>query len=127
MDGNKPKEGMSVKEIEEFAKRYRFEVFFCLMFVLACIFGIAGYFRMGWNIFFGMAGGILGVIFPNKVEHLIKVIFKFVFDQDKIVQIVLGVVGLLIAIFFPFLIFLKVGAIAGRTMHQMAMDASSKK
>lgn len=128
MDDNKPKEGVSVKEIEEFAKRYRFEVFFCLMFIFACIFGITGYtFGKGWNIFFAMAGAILGVIFPNKVESLFKTIFKFVFGQDKMVQIVLGIAGLLIAIFVPFLIFLKVGTIGGKTMHQMAMDSSSKK
>lgn len=128
MDGNKPKEGVSVKEIEEFAKRYRFEVFFCLMFILACIFGLTGnFFGKGWNIFFAMGGGILGVIFPNKVDVLFKAIFRFVFGQDKVVQIVLGVAGLLIATFLPFLIFLIVGAIAGKTMHQMAMEASSKK
>lgn len=30
MDGNKIKEGVSVKEIENFAKKHRFEVFFLL-------------------------------------------------------------------------------------------------
>jgi len=48
MDGKK--EGVSVKEIEEFAKKHRFEVFFCLMFLFACVFGLVGMFRPGWSI-----------------------------------------------------------------------------
>ena len=121
------KKGVSVKEIEEFTKKHRYEVFFCILFLLACIFGIVGYFRAAWNIFFVMAGGILGVIFPNKVESFLEMIFKFIFKQDKTIQIVLGVVALIIAIFMPFIIFLVVGLIGGRVMHIMAMDSSSKK
>jgi len=121
------KKGVSVKEIEEFTKKHRYEVFFCVLFLLACIFGIVGYFRAAWNIFFVMAGGILGVIFPQKVESFLQMIFRFIFKQDKTIQIVLGVVALIIAIFMPFIIFLVVGLIGGRTMHLMAMDSSTKK
>ena len=121
------KKGVSVKEIEEFTKKHRYEVFFCILFLLACIFGIVGYFRAAWNIFFVMAGGILGVIFPHKVESFLQMIFRFIFKQDKTIQIVLAVVALIIAIFMPFIIFLVVGLIGGRTMHLMAMDSSTKK
>jgi hypothetical protein len=121
------KKGVSVKEIEEFTKKHRYEVFFCILFLLACIFGIVGYFRAAWNIFFVMAGGILGVIFPTKVSSFLEMIFRFVFKQDKTLQIVLGAVALIIAIFLSFLIFLVVGLIGGRMMHLMAMDFSSKK
>jgi hypothetical protein len=120
MDGNKPKEGVSVKEIEEFAKRHRYEVFFCLMFLFACIFSLVGYFRGGWSIFFAMGGGILGVIFPVKTDAMLKMIFQFIFKQDLTLQIVLGVVGLILAIFVPFIIFLAVGLAGGRSMAQMA-------
>lgn len=125
MDGNK-KEGMSVKEIEEFAKRHRFEVFFCLVFLFACIFGIVGSFRPGWSIFLGMAGGILGIILPVKTDFLLKKVFQFIFRQDKTVQIVLGVVALILACIVPFLIFLIVGIVGGRAIHQMASDASQR-
>jgi hypothetical protein len=121
------KKGVSVKEIEEFTKKHRYEVFFCILFLLACIFGIVGYFRAAWNIFCVMAGGILGVIFPHKVESFLGKIFGFIFKQDKTIQIVLGAVALILAIFIPFIIFLVVGLIGGRTMHLMAMDFSSKK
>ena len=120
------KKGMSVKEIEEFTKKHRYEVFFCALFLLSCIFGIVGYFRPSWNIFCAMAGGILGVIFPNMVESFLKTVFKFVFGQDKTIQIVLGVVGLILAIFVPFVVFLVVGLIGGRTMNIMAMDSTRR-
>ncbi len=125
MDGNK-KEGMSVREIEEFAKRHRFEVFFCLVFLFACIFGIVGSFRSGWSVFLGMAGGILGIILPVKTDFLLKKVFQFIFRQDKTVQIVLGVVALILACIVPFLIFLIVGIAGGRAIHQMASDASQR-
>jgi hypothetical protein len=123
MDGRK-KEGVSVKEIEEFAKKHQFEVFFCLMFLLACIFGLVGMFRPGWNIFLGMAGGALGVIFPMKVEQLLKSVFHFVFKQDKTILLVLGIVGLLISCIFPFVVFFVVGVAGGRAMHQIATHAT---
>lgn len=122
MDGNK--KGVSVKEIEEFTKKHRYEVFFCALFILACIFGLVGHFGRGWSILFTMGGAVLGVIVPNKVEPLVSKIFKFIFKQEKTIQLVLGGVALLLAIFLPFLVFLVLGAIGGRMMHIMAMDSS---
>jgi hypothetical protein len=127
MDGNKFKEGMSVKEIEEFAKKHRYEVYFCLLFLFACIFGLAGlYLKGSWCIVFAMAGSILGVIFPMKVESFSKKVFSFLFKQDKTILIILGVVGLVFAILIPFIVFLFVGLFGGRTMHQMAMDSGPR-
>ncbi len=123
MDGKK--EGVSVKEIEEFAKKHRFEVFFCLMFLFACIFGLVGMFRPGWSIFLGMVGGALGVILPIKMDQLLKSIFHFVFKQDKTILIVLGVVALLIACVFPFIVFLIVGVAGGRAMHHLASTSGN--
>jgi hypothetical protein len=122
MDGNK--KGVSVKEIEEFTKKHRYEVFFCALFVLTCIFSLVGHFGGGWSIFFGMGGAILGVIFPTKTDSLVKMAFKFIFKQDKTIQIVLGAVSLILAIFVPFIIFLVVGLIGGRMMNIMAVDSS---
>ncbi len=118
MDGKK--EGVSVKEIEEFAKKHRFEVFFCLMFLFACIFGLVGMFSPRWNILLGMAGGALGVILPTKMDQILKSIFHFVFKQEKTILIILGVVSLLISCIFPFIIFLIVGVAGGRMMHHLA-------
>ncbi|HEY4831604.1 MAG TPA: hypothetical protein VIH61_03490 [Waddliaceae bacterium] len=122
MDGNK--KGVSVKEIEEFTKKHRYEVFFCALFVLTCIFSLVGHFGGGWSIFFAMGGAILGIVFPNKIESLLRMTFRFIFKQDKTIQIVLGAVSLILAIFVPFIIFLVVGLIGGRMMNIMAVDSS---
>jgi hypothetical protein len=122
MDGNK--KGVSVKEIEEFTKKHRYEVFFCALFVLTCIFSLVGHFGGGWSIFFGMGGAVLGSIFPSKTESFLRMVFNFIFKQDKTIQIVLGAVSLILAIFVPFIIFLVVGLIGGRIMNIMGVDSS---
>jgi hypothetical protein len=126
MGDQKSKEGISVKELEEFAKKHRHEVFFCLTFLFACIFSLIGYFRGGWSIFFAMAGAIIGVLLPMKTEPFLKKLMQFIFKQETTLQLVLGVVALILAIFIPFLIFLVLGLAGGRFLHQMAMDATSK-
>src|SRR3972149_11827054 len=118
MDGNKLKEGVSVKELEDFAKKHRFEVFFCLLFLLACIFGVWGmFFRMGWNILAISVGAVLSVIFPMKIEMFLRRMIQFIFKQDKTIQIVFGIAGLVIAIFFPLVIFLLVGLAGGKSLY----------
>ena len=37
MDEEKKKEGVSVKELEGYAKKNRFEIFFCILFVLSSL------------------------------------------------------------------------------------------
>jgi hypothetical protein len=124
MDLNKKKEGVSVKEIEDFARKHRFEVFFCALFGLACIFSFYSFFRPGWSIVLAAVGGILSVIFPTKTDLFVRKILKFVFSQEATLLIVLGVVGLVFAIFLPLLVFLLMGLCAGRALYQMAIDSS---
>ena len=120
MDPNKLKEGVSVKEIEAFAKKHRFEVFFCLAFIFACFFSFV-FFGPGWSIFLAGIGGILGVIMPARIELLTKKISHFIFKQEKTTQIVLGVVGLVISIILPPIIFLLLGLHGGKSMHHQVM------
>ena len=124
MDGKK--EGVSVKEIEDFARKHRFEVFFCLFFVLGCIFSFYSFFKPGWSIVLAMVGGVLSVVLPVKVDTLLKKMAQFLFKQETTLQLVLGVVGLIIAIFLPLLVFLLLGLYGGRYMYQIAMDVSTK-
>lgn len=119
------KEGVSVRELEEFAKKHRFEVFFCLLFVLACIFGTWGiFFRTGFNVFALSAGAILSVLLYSKVDTFLRRTMQFIFKQDKTVQIVFGAVALLLAVFLPFVIFFLVGIAGGKALYQMANDLS---
>ncbi len=126
MDGNKSKEGMSVKEIEEYAKKHRYEVFFCLLLVVS---GIATMFKMWprWSVLFAAAGGIVAVLLSAKVEMLLKKAFSFVFERDKTIQIVFGLFALIIAIFLPPIIFLMVGLFGGRSMNLLAGEMSQKR
>ena len=121
------KEGVSVKEIEDFARKHRFEVFFCLLFNLACIFSFYSYFRPGWSIILAAGGGVLSVVLPGKVEMSLRKLLKFAFGQDLTLQIVFGVVSLVLAIFLPLLVFLLLGLFGGRGLYQMAMDSSQMK
>lgn len=121
MNGNKSKEGVSVKEIEAFAKKYRFEVFFCLAFVLACFFTFVLW-GPGWSVIAATIGVIIGVLFAEKMTRFSKTVFSFVFKQESTIQLVLGIVGLILAIFLPPLFFLLLGLHGGKEMHQRALE-----
>lgn len=124
MDGHK-KEGVSVKEIESYAKKHRFEVFFCMLFVLALLFSFV-FFGVVWAVFAVMVGGIIGVLLSEKVEEIAASIMGFFFRQEKTTQLVLAGVSMILAIFLPPLIFFLVGAHGGIHMRQMAMELASK-
>ena len=120
MDQNKPKEGVSVKEIESFAKKHRFEVFFCFSFVLACFFTFV--FFTAWSILFVALGAILGVILPGPIEKIMKTAIHFILKQEKTTQIVLAVVGWVLSIFLPPLVFLLIGMSGGKNLHKSLND-----
>ena len=125
MDPQKSKEGVSVKEIEEFAKKHRFEVFFCLSFIFAVFFSFV-FFGAGWAIVLAGLGGILGVLAASKVEFVARQIFGFIFKQEQITQMVLGIVMLIISIFLPPLIFFLIGVHGGKSLHHLAMEIASQ-
>lgn len=108
----KKKEGLSIKEIEGYAKRHRFEIFYCLLFVFASLFTLV-FWGAALSILLTGLGGILGVLFPHKVDMFAKKMFSFVFKQEKITQLVIGIAALIIAIFVAPLIFFVIGLHAG--------------
>jgi Na+-translocating ferredoxin:NAD+ oxidoreductase RnfE subunit len=115
MDSNKSKQGVSVKEIEQFTKKHRTEVFLSLNFLLATLFSFV-FFGVGITITLAGVGGILGAFLPGKVEKLGKVIFGFIFKQETMTQLILGVVSLILAIFIPPLTFLLMGLFGGQCL-----------
>lgn len=125
MKENKPKEGVSVKEIEEFTKKHRLEVFFCSAFVLACFFSFVMW-GTGWSIVCAAVGAVLGVLSSGKVAHFSKMILQFIFKQEQTTQLVLGIVGLILAIFIPPLYFLLLGLHGGKDMHHWAAEIRSQ-
>lgn len=119
MDEGKKKAGVSVKEIEAYAKKHRFEVVFILALVLACFFSFV-FFWAGWGILLGAIGGITGVLFPQKTVEFGKKVFAFVNKQEQMVQIVLGCALLIFAVFLPFLIFSLLGLFGGSSLRHHA-------
>lgn len=122
-DPGPSKEGMSVRELESFGKKYRLEIVFLVYFVLATIFS-AVFFGMGWSIYLAGIGGILGIFFPLKIESLSQGVFGFVFKQERATQITLAVVGLIISFFLPPLIFFLLGLMGGMGTHRQANRVS---
>jgi hypothetical protein len=125
MDGDKSKEGMSVREIESFAKKHRFEVFFVLAFILACFFSFV-MFGPGWAIIAATVGALVGVLLSGKVMYMHKTILHFVFKQEMTTQIVIAIIALILAIFVPPLFFLILGLHGGKDMIHIVMEISSQ-
>ena len=125
MDENKSKEGVSVKEIETFAKQHRFEFFFCLAFALAFLFALIMY-SYAWSVGASALGGILSVLFSRKVGYFSKVILNFLFRQERTTQFVLAIVVLILAIFLPPLIFLLLGLHGGKDLYHLARETQAQ-
>ncbi len=118
MDAKKLKDGVSVKELESFAKKHRFELFFCLALLLSCLFNFV--FFVGWSMVFGAAGGILGALFPKKIQGIFQGASCFFRKQEDLTQLVLTVVGLILAVFLPILTFFVLGAAGGKYLQALA-------
>ena len=119
------KKGVSVREIESFAKRYRFEVFFCLLFILSCFFTFVMW-GPGWSIVATAVGAILGVLLSGKVAHFCKMVLHFVFRQEGTTQLVIAIFALILSIFIPPLYFFLLGLHGGKDMYHLAMEIHSK-
>ena len=121
-EDNPKKDGVTVKQIEEFAKKYRLSIVLSVGFVLAFFFSFL-FFGPGWGILFASIGGVLGSIFPMIVEQTTEKSFQFIAKQEMITQIIFAVVFILISIFLPFLIYFVAGLHGGRSLYQ---EASTK-
>lgn len=119
------KKGVSVKEIENFTKKYRLEVFFCLSLILACFFSWA-FFGTGLSVIFAMIGGLIGVLLSSKIEFMLKKMWHFIFKQEQATQVVLGVVMLVISIFVPPAIFFLLGIGGGKSLYHQALEVKAQ-
>jgi len=122
----KLKEGVSVQELENFGKKYRFEIFFILYFLLATLLTFF-FFGPAWSVFLAGVGAIIGIWMPNKVEKMMQSIFQFVFKQEKTTKIILAVVGAIISFFLPPLIFFFMGLMGGSGMHKSASNVGGNR
>ena len=121
MDEEK-KDGVSVQQIENFGKRFHIEIFFTIIFILASFFSMVLY-SHGWSIFGLGVGGVVGVWIPKHIGKIAHATFGFCHRQQKVTVIVIAVVGVILSIFLPPLIFICAGLMAGRSFHRHAHEA----
>jgi hypothetical protein len=118
------KEGVSVKEIEEFARKHTVEVFSILALVIATISSYWAFFTgPKFALFFAAMGCIASILFPTPIERGLKQLYDFTLKQEKTTQIILGAVKLVVAIFIPFLLFGLIGLLAGGSYHYYVRHA----
>ncbi len=122
MDEEKKKEGVSVKEIEGYAKKHRFEIFFCILFILASLFTLIFWGAM-LSIFLAGIGAIIAVFMPSKVEHLAHKMAHGLLGKEGMTQLVVGILALIVAIFLAPLVFLWLGLHGGRSIMQIVHTA----
>lgn len=121
---DKIKEGVSVQEVEDFARKYTTEVFSALAIVIAGISSMYDFFSgPKLTILFTVVGLIVGVFFPAPVERGLKQFYSFSYKQEKMTQIVLGCVKIVAGLFIPFILFGAVGLLAGTSYHYYTRHA----
>ncbi len=115
---DKLKDGVSVKEIEDFTSKYTIEVFSIIAMVIASVSSVLDFFTgPRLSIIFLSLASIIAVLFANGVDNALKKCIQFTFKQEKSAQIVLGVLLFVIAIFIPFLYFGIFGLFVGIAYH----------
>jgi predicted phage tail protein len=128
MDKNKLteklKEGVSVQEIEQFARKHTTEVFTVFALIIGAVSSIFHFFTgPGLTIMLMAIGAILGIFFPSPVERWLKQLYRFTYKQDKTTQLVLGAVKIVVAIFIPFVLFGIFGLLSGTSYHYYVRNA----
>jgi len=114
----KLKEGVSVKEIEEFARHHTVEVFSVLAIIIATITSSWDYFTgPRLSLFFAALGTVVTILFPVPIERGLKQLYSYALKQEKSTQIIIGATKIVVAIFIPFILFGIVGLLAGSSYH----------
>ncbi len=116
---SKIKEGVSVQEIESFARKYTTEVFIILSIIIAVFSSIFDIFAGGpiSSLFFIGLGAILTIAIPDKIEPFHKKVVTMLCKEEKTMQILIGVLRIIIALFIPFVIFAELGLLSGFAYH----------
>lgn len=117
------KEGVSVEEIEKFARKYTNEVFLILSLIIAAISSIFGFFSgPSWSVLFMGLSAIISLALPEKVGVFIKKILKLQAKAEKAVMIIIGIVRIIFGLFIPFILFAELGLYAGYAFHTFSKE-----
>lgn len=118
------KEGLSLEELEHFATQHTTEIFSFFAFVIAVVSSAFHFFTGPKIAIFFLAIGALAALFSfTTVERWLKQFYCFTIKQEKMTEIVLGCVKIVVAIFVPFFFFLLIGLLAGTSYHYYIRQA----
>lgn len=121
---DKIKEGVSVQEVEDFARKYTTEVFSVLAIAVGSISSMYDFFTgPKMTIIFIAIGVIAGIFFPAPVEKGLKQFYSFSYKQEKTTQMILGLVKVVVGLFIPFILFGFMGLLAGTSYHYYTRHA----
>lgn len=124
----KIKEGVSVQELENFAKKYTSELFSALALFIATISSLFDFFTgSGWSVLFAGLGAIAGLLFPNQINTTLGKFYDMVQKQEKMTQIIIGSVKIVIAVFVPFVLFTIIALLGGASSHLHTSGKSKNK
>lgn len=119
----KLKEGVSVEEIEKFARKYTNEVFLIVSLILATISSVFSFFTgPSWSLFCAGLLAIIAIALPEQMGKAIKKMFKFQTKAEKTTTIVIGIIRIIFGIFIPFILFAELGLLAGYSFHIIAKE-----
>ena len=115
---DKIKDGVSVQEVEDFARKYTTEVFTVLAVIVASISSMYDYFTgPKIAILFLALSAIVGIFFTAPVDRGLKQFYGFQAKQEKMTQLVVGLFTIIVALFIPFILFAALGLLAGSSFH----------
>ena len=115
---DKFKEGVSVNEVENFARKYMMEVLSALAIVVGAVSSMYDFFTgPKLSIFFLAIGVIAGIFASTPIEKALKQFYSFSYKQEKMTRMVLGLAKVAIGLFVPFILFGAWGLIAGTSYH----------
>lgn len=121
---DKIKEGVSVQEVEDFARKYTTEVFSVLAIIIGSISSMYSFFTGAkMTIAFIAIGVVVAIFYPAPVEKGLKQFYSFAFKQEKTTQMILGLVKIVVGLFIPFILFGFVGLLAGTSYHYYTRNA----
>ena len=122
----KLKEGVSVEEIEKFARKYTNEMFLILSLIIATVSSVFGFFTgPSWSLFFAGLLAIVGIALPDQVGMVLNKLSKLQMQSEKSATIIIGIVRLVLSIFIPFVLFAELGLLAGHAFHSITRLYSS--
>lgn len=119
------KKGFTVHELEGNFKKHGFEITLTAIFALTAIFSLlwSGW-VVTWSILLCMIFAIVGIFIPQSMHKSLGKAVRLIYKED-VSAVIAAVVGLLVAIFLPLLIFAVVGLIAGKTLSRKNMMEAS--